>query len=203
MPGVRFGVETLGPGGLGQPADAPPASSSSEVAVAQTPAVVAGLKAIGEVLLEAARSTFAAQRDPWGNPWRALAPATVIARARKLGVTISSSGERSGRKRDLARAAVMTILVESGALSKLAATVEDLGVSIGVTGPASKYGAAQQFGIAGKRRWGRAEVGPLPAREFLPIRPDGTVDLPEAISREVEATLEDALTEVLQDIGAG
>ena len=28
-------------------------------------AAVAGLKAIGEVLLEAARSTFAAQRDPW------------------------------------------------------------------------------------------------------------------------------------------
>lgn len=190
MPGARVSIVGAPPGTKPQP---------TQQSFATSPALVAGLKAIGEVLLEAARSTFAAQRDPWGNPWRALAPATVIARARRLGVTISRSGERTGRARDLARATVMTILIDSGALSRIASSVDGLGVEIGVTGPASKYGAAQQFGLPGGRRWGRATVGPLPARAFLPVRRDGTVDLPAAIEREIRSTLEDAFGEALRD----
>ena len=93
----------------------------------------------------------------------------------------------------------MTILIDSGALSRIASSVDGLGVEIGVTGPASKYGAAQQFGLPGGRRWGRATVGPLPARAFLPVRRDGTVDLPAAIEREIRSTLEDAFGEALRD----
>ena len=120
---------------------------------------------VAEVLREAADSCFETSPDPWGVAWESLKEATVKERER-LGKT--------GK-----------ILIRDGVLrgsifgTPTGRTENVFTAEIGAGGPAAAYAAHQQFGP-----WSRA---------FLPIRPNGEVDLPAALDAEVQATIVDAI----------
>jgi phage gpG-like protein len=168
--------------------------------------------AVAETLREAADTCFATSTDPWGQPWAGLAESTLIARARRLAGpsrtrnrTIGPLPEgvqrftrRRGYDTRLAHAAISVMtpgnvkpLIDHGTLRGSVfgePTGRQAGVTdatIGAGGPAAAYAMHQQFGDE--------DDYPLVARPFLPIRPDGTVDLPAALDIEVQATIRDAI----------
>lgn len=126
--------------------------------------------AVAEVLREHADSCFENSRDPWGAAWPVLSDATLAERER-LGKT--------GK-----------ILIRDGTLrlsvfgSPTTPTEGVFDAECGAGGAAAAYAMRQQFGDEG---------GPLPARAFLPVRPDGSVELPADLDAEVEGTIVDAL----------
>ena len=123
---------------------------------------------VAEVLREAADYCFETETDPWGEAWASLKESTLRDRERrnKVGKILF----RDGTLR----------LSIFGSPSGSASGVTDAEVAAG--GPAAAYAAAMQFGD--EDQMGRA---------FLPIRPDGSVDLPAALDVEVQATIRDAI----------
>lgn len=115
------------------------------------------MSALSLSLEQRIKDGFTGQVDPWGNPW-----------ARHSQVTIDR------RKKDTDKSAIK-ILEDSGdMLNSIASSISDDSLDIWIRGPQAN---AMQFGNPDNRMFGKA-LAPIPARPFMPIRPDGNADLP-------------------------
>jgi phage virion morphogenesis protein len=113
------------------------------------------IAAASHALVERIRLCFVDQRDPWGNPWAPLADATLA------------------HRRDQGRSGV-SILRDTGQLfASLADGVDNDEAAIHL-GFADRPASIHQWG----GRAGRNHAVTIPARPMMPIRQDGTVDMP-------------------------
>jgi phage gpG-like protein len=131
---------------------------------------------VAENLHAEVMESFRAQSDPWGNPWRPHSATTLDLRRR--------GGLFGAKRRRASFNSGAQILKDSGVL--MGATVASstpTGASVEVTGPAARYGRVQHFGNPNNRLPNKASGvrAPIPARPFLPLRPDGRVDLPQVV----------------------
>lgn len=174
-------------------------------------AIAASLPAVAEALREAADRCFETQADPWGTPWAPLSDSTLEARARKAagptrvrrtfigpvrrGERVTRDRAWTRRRSERAAAAVFggKILIVTSVLrgslhGEVIAGPNGEGVARCVAGgPAAAY--------AGVHQWGNKD-GTIPARPFLALRGDPnapTVELPQAVHDEVNATVQDAI----------
>ncbi len=115
------------------------------------------MQVIGDVIVADTSLTFRDSRDPWGHPWRPLAPATVEKRRH---------GKGFGSDKPL---------VNFGHLAaSFSAQADARSVTVGTNWMADRItgGAAiHQFG----GQAGRGHKVTIPARPFLPIRGDEVV----------------------------
>jgi phage virion morphogenesis protein len=116
------------------------------------------MDAIGQALVTEVDLSFDGSRDPWGTPWDALSAVTL---ARRRGTSAQ-------------------ILRDTGHLANsinyhAAADRVEVGTDV-------IYAATHQFGRADNRMYNTpsGRPAPIPARPFLPIRPSGQVELPDA-----------------------
>lgn len=139
------------------------------------------LQAIGDALVNRTQLGFHDETDPWGNPWRPLSEVTVAMR-RDQGVGGVSILRDTGQLVNS-----ITSHARAGGTQHGAAGVE---IRIGfVDRPATIH----QFG----GRAGRGRKVTIPARPMLPIRQDGTVDLPPAWRDDIGAVVDDFMTRAL------
>lgn len=123
------------------------------------------LSEIGQTLVTLTDLSFREQRDPWGNAWKALA-ASTIARRRK--------GPRAGNSDQILR--------DTGLLANsINYQSNNSRVEVGYNVQVEKYARIHQLG--GKA--GRGHKVTIPARAYLPIRPDGTADIPANTINEI------------------
>lgn len=119
---------------------------------------------------EDARLNFIEQESPWGEGWEPLSGATLAQRR----------GESAQALRD------------TGALmNSITGQPSGDGAEFGA---GVLYAATHQFGREGGG-WNGSDI---PARPFLPIRPDGTVDLPEETRDNFLDTLRSYISEGAQ-----
>lgn len=147
------------------------------------------LQTIGEGIVERTKHRFDTSTAPDGTPWKPNSAATLAMLSARLSGqksktkkdgSLNAAGQRSmgskrpliGESKDLRRQ--FTISVINGTLT---------------VGSTPKYAAIQQFG--GKA--GRGKKVTIPARPFLPIRPNGTLYPDE------QAAILKALNEYLMD----
>lgn len=168
-----------------------------------------GMPAVAEALREDATRCFDEERDPWGNAWAPLKPSTIRSRAAHA---LGSHRRAAGRAlRDentrRSRAGGMLLLVGRDARAFRAAHVEasqgghyKIGTRDGILkgslagsstattarvapgGAAAAYAAAFQFGDEDQE-----------GRAYLPVRPGGAVEMPDALKTEIVETLRDAV----------
>lgn len=140
------------------------------------------MRAIAQLLESEVRQNFETETDPWGTPWLPLSEATLKLKA-KGGIGAV------GVKLDGAQLAGNKILRDSGALAGgIVPTHTRRRATVKASGPATSYAAAQQFGNP-ENKMPKGQLAPLPARPFLPIRPDGTIDLPEPVLEDIRDLL--------------
>ena len=138
--------------------------------------VAEGMPVVGEVLREFVAQRFETQTDPWGAPWAAHSPVTVMIRRRR------------------GTGASMRKLVERGTLmGSFAYEVRNNGrrVVIFAGGAAAPYAAVHQRGNPNNRIYGKAPA-PIPARPILPLRGEQP-DMPPALLEEIRETMLDAI----------
>lgn len=119
--------------------------------------------AIGDVLRNDSMANFKGQHDTSGAPWQKLAPATLLARARRL------SGKKGIRKKNgklrkpaMRLMAEAKILLDRGTLRQSVQVLKTTATSVTV-GSRHPYAAIHQFG--GKT--GRSRRVRIPARPFI------------------------------------
>lgn len=113
---------------------------------------------------------FREQRDPWGNAWEELTAVTL--------------GRRRGTRAQ--------ILSDTGVLrNSIAAMAEGKSATIGtadIRAGTHQFGAAQ--GAYGTMKNGSPiPWGDIPPRPFMPLDPNGDLDLPEDWKEDVEAVI--------------
>lgn len=126
------------------------------------------MPAVAEALRLAADDCFELERDPWGNPWAELAPATVNERKRKNKVG-----------KILQRDGVLRRSVH-GYPTEPIPGVTNAYVAAG--GPAAAYASLQQFGDEH-----------VPARPYFPMDPEGEPLLPDELRTEIVETIKDSI----------
>lgn len=161
------------------------------------------LAEIGQTLVTLSDLSFRAQHDPWGAAWAQLSEVTLMNRARRR-----SGGKSLRTKKGNTRAAALRVMLTAQALIDTGILRNSINARAGAdrveVGTNLVYAATQQFGakrgafgytLSGTHHksdvFDRAAAasglsmrgvpipwGDIPARPFLPIRPDGTVDLP-------------------------
>lgn len=129
-----------------------------ESAMAAAGDIRAPMDAVGLLFAERARGTFVAQQDPWGGPWAPLSPVTLA------------------RRRDEAVEGATILRDTSTLLNSLMHAPDATGVDIRI-GNTNRPAQVHQFGNPNNRFFGKA-LAPIPARPMLPIRGDGSVQLP-------------------------
>jgi len=150
---------------------------------------------VAENLHAEVMESFRTQTDPWGTPWQPHSPTTLALRRR---------GGLFGAKRR--RASFNTgaqLLKDSGVLmDTIVPSSTPTGAAVEVTGPAARYGRVQHFGNPRNRLPNKASGvrAPIPARPFLPLRPDGRVDLPQVV---FDDTIEILRRHLFDDPGSG
>ncbi len=117
------------------------------------------MDAVAEVVANDVSERFNTETSPWGDPWPALRPATIAIYERR---------QKAGGRRRLER-------------SRFARVVD--GGRRAVIGLRSKVARWFQFGNPANRMFGRP--APRPPREVLPVREDGSHDLPGPLRAEV------------------
>lgn len=140
------------------------------------------LRSIGQTLVTATDLTFHEQRDPWGQPWAPLRPATLARRR---------TGKRAGAKQ-------AAILRDSGRLAgSYSYRVGRQSVSVGsnVIYSAAHHRKIKRGEHGTTRRGVPIPWGDIPARAQLPIR-DGRVDLPPALADDLLDALQARLEAV-------
>ena len=105
------------------------------------------LQAIGEDVMERAKARFSRSAGPDGTPWKANAPSTLVAKKAGRGPLIGESGSL---RRQFHVNAVLDAVTISNSMA---------------------YAAIHQFG----GQAGRGRSVTIPARPFLPVRPDGSL----------------------------
>lgn len=146
------------------------------------------LQALGDDIVERTKHRFETSIGPDGEKWKDNAPATLGILAARLGKSyrkkdggLNAAGERriAGKK---------PLIGESGDLRRqIVAQATADQVTVGV---APVYAAIHQFG--GKA--GRGLKVKIPARPYLPVRPDGT------LYPEESALIVQALNNLLRDL---
>jgi phage virion morphogenesis protein len=129
------------------------------------------LQGLGDDIVERAKHRFETSTAPDGATWKANAPATLEALARRLAGKKSyrNKGGALNAKGKLALSAKKPLIGESGDLRRqIVATATSTEVSVSAT---MTYAAIQQFG----GQAGRGKKVSIPARPFLPVHQDGTL----------------------------
>jgi phage gpG-like protein len=111
-----------------------------------------------KILLQLVRDNYDAERTPWGGRWRKLSQTTLDWR-RHHGFRAAPRLNASGYLR-----------------ASLAAPSGRAGFDLTAAAP---YADIQQFGNKENELFGTGVLAPIPARAFFPIRPSGTVDIPD------------------------
>lgn len=143
------------------------------------------LKAIGELVMESTKESFARSQDPYGVPWLPNSDTTLRAMLHGHGKNFTKKGKVSARgQRQLA--AKKPLLGESKSLSKqFGYRVVGNGVEVFST---MRYAAMQNFG--GKKSDFPHLWGDIPARPFFP---DAERGLPPALASHIESVLAEAI----------
>lgn len=154
---------------------------------------------------------FRSGTDPWGNPWKPLAPSTIRAR-RKGGAGAQILRDTGVLQNSLASARVSGDTIEIGTAVPYAAahqdgaTIEHAARSIRVRlrkvkteSGSTAYRFAKDTHKRAEAKWGEAKAWTtrLPARPFLPLR-GGVVDLPQRWMDAITTRLHAAIDEALQ-----
>jgi phage virion morphogenesis protein len=149
------------------------------------------MNAIGGALVTDIDRCFMESRDPWGVPWVALSETT-------------KSRRRKGAKKGATE--VYAILVDTGILQNAQHQNKEgvrfdstrLNVNVGVN---LEYAATHQFGRADNKMFNNAKghPAPIPARPFLPLRGDTTLDLPPEVEEEIKGYIEKFIDDKLAE----
>lgn len=143
------------------------------------------MKAIGELVMESTKETFARSQDPYGKPWAPNAESTLTAYLQRDGKGYTRKGAVSARGKRLL-AAKKPLLGASKSLStQIAYRVVGNGVEVFST---MKYAAMQQFG--GRKAEFPHLWGDIPARPFFP---DADRGLPPGLGKRIESVLAEAI----------
>lgn len=128
------------------------------------------LQAVGDDIVERSKERFTSSTGPDGQPWAKNSAVTLSRYLTKTGGSFKKDGSLS--KKGVARQAGKKPLIgNSRDLSRqIFAQASDASVTVGVS---PVYAAIQQFG--GKKAQFPKLWGDIPARPFLPIKPDGTI----------------------------
>lgn len=142
--------------------------------------LVGALREVGEFAVSESVQTFRESRDPYGQAWRPLAMASLLARARRRAGGRLRTKRGALRKRAAAVIATGKPLLDTGALrNSIAYRLVPGAVQVIAS---REYAAIHQFG----GRAGRARRTLIPARPFLP---DAQRGLPAHWRAEFEAIL--------------
>lgn len=143
------------------------------------------LQAIGDDMVERTKRRFETSTAPDGQAWAPNSAATLGLLAARLGGSFRKKDGGLNKKGSTRLAGKKPLIGESGDLRRqIVAVAGDSDLTL-TSSPV--YAAIQQFG--GKA--GRGHKVVIPARPFLPIRPDGT--LYPAERAEVLKAIEDYL----------
>lgn len=125
---------------------------------------------IGQEIVERTKRRFETSTGPDGVPWKPYSAATISMLKDRLEGQKSTSLKRGGlNKRGLAKFNNKKLLIDKGDLRRQIVAVAS-GKTLTVVA-SQKYAAIQQYG--GKA--GRGRKVTIPARPFLPVRPDGSL----------------------------
>lgn len=147
------------------------------------------LQGLGDDLVERTKRRFETSTGPDGVPWKANAAATLAMLSDRLGKSYRKKDGSLNAKGDARMAAKKPLIGESGDLRRqIVAVASAAEVAITV---APVYAAIQQFG----GQAGRGLKVTIPARPYLPVRPDGSLYPAEsaAILESVNDYLRDGL----------
>ena len=161
------------------------------------------MQEIGETLVASTMLAFREERDPWGRSWDRLSTVTIARRRQGPRPTASVSILRDkGTLANSFSAQATADSVEVGTALVYAAT-HQFGAKQGQYGRYSQVSRWRQFAegdfrkYAGTKKGFPIPWGDIPARPFLPIRPDGRVELPASDEGEILALLTRKLGEAL------
>lgn len=150
-----------------------------------SPAVLRALDAFARVLRTRIQMGFRLSRDPWGGSWAPLNP-NLTRRGQPLLNTRRLYGS-VGVRREANGILVGTNLRTPGGGHSLGA-VHQFGATI-----TPKNGKFLRWSPAGAKGFVFAEQVTIPARPFMPIRPNGAVDLPPAWAKSAIQAMARAL----------
>src|SRR5690606_3652990 len=150
-----------------------------------SPATLRALEAFARVLRTRIQVGFRMSRDPWGGAWAPLNPVLTrkgqpLLNTRRLYSSVQVKRDGQGIK-------VGTGLRVPSGDHNLGA-VHQFGATI-----TPKNGKFLRWAPAGAKGFVFAEEVTIPARPFMPIRPNGTVDLPQAWAKSALSAMARAL----------
>lgn len=150
-----------------------------------SPKVLRALDAFARVLRTRIQMGFRMSRDPWGNSWAPLNP--VLTRQGQPLLNTRRLYGSVGVKRDGNAIKVGTNLRTPGGDHNLGA-VHQFGATI-----EPKKGKFLRWAPAGAKGFVFAQQVTIPARAFMPIRPNGQVDLPAPWAKSALSAMARAL----------
>lgn len=145
----------------------------------------AGLKAIGELVVEFTKNRFAVSQDPYGTPWAPNRPSTLEALLGSHPKNLTSKGKVSARGARLLIGKKPLIGETKSLMSQFHWRVEGNAVEIRSS---MIYAAMQQFG--GRKANFPHLWGDIPARPFFP---DAARGFPSPLEARIVKVLQDAI----------
>lgn len=128
------------------------------------------LQAVGDDIVERSKERFTTSSGPDGQPWAKNSAVTLSRYLAKAGGSFKKNGSLS-KKGEARSAGKKPLIGDSRDLGRqIFAQASDASVTVGVS---PVYAAIQQFG--GTKSNFPKLWGDIPARPFLPIKPDGTI----------------------------
>lgn len=128
------------------------------------------LQAVGDDIVERSKERFSTSTGPDGQPWKPNAASTLQRYLAKTKGNFKKDGSLS-KKGATRQAGKKPLIGESKFLSReIFAQAAPNSVTVGAV---ALYAAIQQFG--GKKSEFANLWGDIPARPFLPIKPDGSI----------------------------